>query len=387
VALAVLTPTEGLNAPPVFLGILRTMARFEGLPPSDAGFNAALAAVEDETDFGGTIVRDENRNLLRNSRQYWLALDVLRPARGRIELTEFGRQVAASEITRTEFAIRTIRTLELPNERIERDTGEWESVNLSIKPLELILRVLLELDAEHGNEHAYITRDELVRIVIPLAGAQRPVGEHRRAIIQFREGRLTLAAWPDCAPEDNDPRMAREFMLFLHHYGFLGCAPGGTHAEDRFFLRARDTAFVRGLLELADAAPAHEETVISSEVDRQRVMREVLARPQQSHFRRRVMHSFESRCLVTGVGVPEALEAAHIVPVSQGGTDEAANGLCLRADLHLLFDSGHLRICEEGSVELSIRAAADTNYATLPDAVNLPDSVSREGLHWRRRYL
>ena len=38
------------------------------------------------------------------------------------------------------------------------------------------------------------------------------------------------------------------------------------------------------------------------------------------------------------------LEAAHIRPYANGGTHEIANGLCLRTDLHRLFDRGYIGI-------------------------------------------
>jgi len=42
--------------------------------------------------------------------------------------------------------------------------------------------------------------------------------------------------------------------------------------------------------------------------------------------------------LISGCNVQEALEAAHIRPYSECGTNKIANGLLLRADLHTLFD-------------------------------------------------
>lgn len=38
------------------------------------------------------------------------------------------------------------------------------------------------------------------------------------------------------------------------------------------------------------------------------------------------------------------LEAAHIVPVAEQGSDDPSNGILLRADLHRLFDNGLMAI-------------------------------------------
>lgn len=67
-----------------------------------------------------------------------------------------------------------------------------------------------------------------------------------------------------------------------------------------------------------------------------------LERPAQAAFRAKLRFHFGSRCVVTGCAVPEALEAAHIVAVADGGDDHLDNGLLLRADLHLLFDTHQL---------------------------------------------
>ena len=37
----------------------------------------------------------------------------------------------------------------------------------------------------------------------------------------YRAGKLDLSQWPNCVPESNDRQMAREFLLFLEHHGFV----------------------------------------------------------------------------------------------------------------------------------------------------------------------
>jgi predicted restriction endonuclease len=53
------------------------------------------------------------------------------------------------------------------------------------------------------------------------------------------------------------------------------------------------------------------------------------------------------RCVIANVTMPEVLvEAAHIKPFKYNGEDSVENGFASRMDIHLLFDSGHLRISE-----------------------------------------
>lgn len=72
-----------------------------------------------------------------------------------------------------------------------------------------------------------------------------------------------------------------------------------------------------------------------------------LTRKARDHaFRRRVIASYASRCAVTArrYEVPAVgllgLDAAHIVPVKAGGSDDPANGIALTKDLHWAFDRG-----------------------------------------------
>ena len=63
-----------------------------------------------------------------------------------------------------------------------------------------------------------------------------------------------------------------------------------------------------------------------------------LARPEQAGFRAEVTRAYKGKCAVTRCSVPEALEAAHLVPVADGGEYALNNGILLRRDVHRLFD-------------------------------------------------
>jgi hypothetical protein len=62
-------------------------------------------------------------------------------------------------------------------------------------------------------------------------------------------------------------------------------------------------------------------------------------RPGQAAFRDGLIQ-LDKRCVLTGEDCPEALQAAHILPVAKNGHEQIENGILLRADLHLLFDAG-----------------------------------------------
>lgn len=391
---AVLLPTEGLNNPAVFLGVLRALKDNEGKPPSAPDLTERLKIVESETKsrIGSRVnlARSEKRNLIRNSGQYWKALDLLGDSHGRITLTDFGRSVADGAVTSAEFATTVIKTLELPNRHIETDPKPWDDAGLKLKPLELILQILAGLESSHGAEEAFLTADELVKIVIPLAGNKSVIEDHVAALLLYRKKMLSLKDWPDCAPESNDKRMAREFLLFLWHYGFCNKEDA---PPETFRLSSLQPADVQQLVQLKTkgseplaALKQVRETNIPAVADRKRVFYETLSRPQQTIFRKNVLGASSSNCLLTGVSLGAVLEAAHIIPVTQKGNDRVENGLCFRSDIHLLFDSGHLRIDPSGNVLLSETASRAENYAHLPGNVSIPAFVNPSFVEWRWKY-
>lgn len=100
--------------------------------------------------------------------------------------------------------------------------------------------------------------------------------------------------------------------------------------------------------------------------ERQRHLAEVWARPGQARFRKAVFELFGARCLVTGCESLMALEAAHVMPVSGGGCDEAWNGIPLRADLHRLFDAGVI-ILEPDTWKLHVTETVRKDYGEYHD--------------------
>jgi putative restriction endonuclease len=83
----------------------------------------------------------------------------------------------------------------------------------------------------------------------------------------------------------------------------------------------------------------------------------VLVRPRlgQGAFRVGVIEAYDRRCVVTGERTLPALEAAHILPVTNEGNHEISNGLLLRRDLHALFDQHYVTITPDKALIISKR--------------------------------
>jgi len=89
----------------------------------------------------------------------------------------------------------------------------------------------------------------------------------------------------------------------------------------------------------------------------------VKQRVNQSFFRRTVLASYNGRCCITGLGVPELLVASHIVPWPQDEANRVnpRNGLCLNALHDRAFDSGLMTVTPEFRVKISAAVVEAVN--------------------------
>jgi hypothetical protein len=391
-------PTEGLNVPPVFFGVLGAASECEGKAKSSNELFEALKRVEGDVvtrvpTSRVTLARDVERNVLRNSGQYWQALGLLEPTAGVIELTELGREVASRRVSIHEFVVATIRTLKLPNQNLltEEEVKNWKDAKIEIYPLRLILEIIIEL-YEIDPESGYLTLRELCDVVVPLAGEAASVEQHLKAIITYREGHLSLAHWPNCFPKANDRRSASEFLIFLANNGLLSVSDDRSREDRRYAISAGATETVEAVLSGTDehdsvsAAVEHVKAEgVAPLIARARRTVELLARPNQQAFRRAVLKHHGAACMLTSEATPEVLTAAHIVHVRWGGPDEWTNGLPLRADVHTLWDLGLIQIHPDGNVNVDARLTGTVSYSALKKKIKLDASVAAN-LDWRLRY-
>lgn len=380
---ACFAPTEGINDPVVLLGVLFRMAKLEGrYKYSSEEFGKELIQLSNDikgTNINVDLERVGERNIIRNSGQYWKALNLIptSPTRGIITLTPFGRKVANHVISQTEFSAETIMSFTLPNGVMDKkETALWNGVGLKLYPLKLILSIIHAL-SKWDSTQAYVSPYELAKIIIPLSGVvNQPLDVYVDCIKLYREHRLDIAGWPDCCPEANDFRMAREFLLFLSNYGYLLKRDAENREQEKYFLNFSIENEIVAILK----AKKEINSEVISDTER-KIVSAHRYRPNQARFRKDVLSACK-RCVISNVEMPEVLEAAHIKPYKYNGADEVSNGFAMRMDIHFLFDSGHLRISETGEVFLSDKARWSYG-ATIPPRIILPEYVDRENLRWR----
>lgn len=117
-------------------------------------------------------------------------------------------------------------------------------------------------------------------------------------------------------------------------------------------------------------------------------------------FRRKVLEQYDHRCaftrrkFVSPVGsMVLGLDAAHVVPVSENGSDHPANGLPLTKDLHWAFDRGLISVASDRTIFVppSVRAVSgneflrDLHGQPIREAIEPALRVMEEALDWHRK--
>lgn len=114
-------------------------------------------------------------------------------------------------------------------------------------------------------------------------------------------------------------------------------------------------------------------------------------------FRRKVRQAYDHRCAMSGLnlrnggGRPE-VQAAHIRPVEESGTDSVRNGLALSGTLHWMFDRGLISVAEDlETILISHNKVSEdvVNRLISPSGKLLPPADPRcaphpENLRWHR---
>ncbi|NEV65053.1 HNH endonuclease [Thiorhodococcus minor] len=109
-------------------------------------------------------------------------------------------------------------------------------------------------------------------------------------------------------------------------------------------------------------------------------------RPGQQGFRQRLIAlSGGAVCAISGCRIASLVQAAHLMPYLGEADNHPANGLLLRADLHLLFDRGRLGIDPATrQIHLHPEVASDPHYAPYQGAqLDTPHHLSEPALQVR----
>lgn len=132
--------------------------------------------------------------------------------------------------------------------------------------------------------------------------------------------------------------------------------------------RALWDAFMNDSTAIAEQAEALYENKVEAEINKgvikpslpggtTETIREVKVRRVQRFFRQAVMQSYDYRCAISGLAMPELLVASHIIPwaANEQRRADPTNGIALNALYDKAFDKGLITFDEDLRVTLSGR--------------------------------
>ncbi len=118
--------------------------------------------------------------------------------------------------------------------------------------------------------------------------------------------------------------------------------------------------------------------------ERKTTRRQVDARVGQQRFKFLVFERYGLRCAVCGISAPQLLDAAHLRPKRERGSDDPRNGLVLCASHHRALDAGLFAI-EPNSLRIRYAASgqdADSLRIAYSTLDHLPKKPHQEALEW-----
>lgn len=117
----------------------------------------------------------------------------------------------------------------------------------------------------------------------------------------------------------------------------------------------------------------------------QRAVRKVRVRPDQRKFKFQVTQRYGQRCPLSGIEVPEMLEAAHLRGDAQDGSSDPRNGVLLNAALHRAFDA-NLFAFDPDTLDVVVRPQGPSISQlgiTCPHLRGLSKKPHPDALRWR----
>ncbi|MGW8956938.1 HNH endonuclease [Paenibacillus sp. NPDC055715] len=97
---------------------------------------------------------------------------------------------------------------------------------------------------------------------------------------------------------------------------------------------------------------------------------------RQKSFRDEVLKAYNNQCAICSISNSKILRAAHIWPVSDGGTEEIQNGVCLCVTHEVAYDAGLFFITSEGKIVLNTEDDLKIEYQSIRYPDNKEDHPS-----------
>lgn len=162
---------------------------------------------------------------------------------------------------------------------------------------------------------------------------------------------------------------------------FIGVAPGLYKAVYPCFIDTIDT--ISGFALVSPGVHVESYGSVSdtdsnlappNAIERKYAVREVKSRLHQAAFRDMVLTAYRHKCAISGLPVPELLEAAHIIPDAHAlGAAEIQNGICLSRLHHRAFDAMLIGIRPDYTLVVSEKLKAMNDGPILEEGLKKMD--------------
>ncbi|MDP1632416.1 MAG: HNH endonuclease [Caulobacter sp.] len=230
--------------------------------------------------------------------------------------------------------------------------------------------------------------------------------------LSSRGGRQSYIAVATPTQIRPDPELADHYFCDLKNYlDFVrpvGFREGGSYYESRlqkadgstnrgqFGQSVRiitdqefDAIFAAGFADILSGAPSPDDPDGYDDdplvIDRPLVELTTLKPFRDRAFRRSVRQAYGNRCAVSGLAILDAkgnpeVQAAHIRPVRDNGSDSVRNGLALTGTFHWLFDHGIIAIADDMKILVAEKLLIPKLRSMINEngSLNLPnDSTKR----------
>lgn len=183
-----------------------------------------------------------------------------------------------------------------------------------------------------------------------------PSGERPYEDSEIGEDGLGRYKWRGTNPQLADNRALREAMnLLLPLIWFRAFAPGKYAAVYPIYLVKEEPEEHQFVVAVDAVAQLDSVDIFDRRIDIQLAYanRETKQRLHQAPFRGAVLSAYECRCAICRFGHASLLDAAHIIPDSEGGQPAVTNGLSLCKMHHGAYDSDLIGITPDFEVRVN----------------------------------
>lgn len=319
---------EGVLYEPLWTGVLEILAKHEGEDYRDEG--SPLYGDLEERFPDEKWIGDGDHQFFRDYSTAWTLTGVLETrdaSRPGIKLTALGHAVVKQRISRAAVLLKAVSSLEE-----QSPTGTEKPFRILAEAFSLLPNVPLTLEEIYfGIEAGWRPGDGDPLVAVRQAELLQIPPTPRRRLRAILKILVELGAI-----KVSDGRWIADSNEILD------AIISGTAVNDKVLQQPPVAEIVQPTAEISEAEVLAIKTgefeSIDPQIIKERVLRSITVRRGQPRFRAKLLKLYNGRCAISNYDAPEALEAAHVLAVSQDGTHEARNGLLLRADLHTLFD-------------------------------------------------